>query len=275
MNVNPQRVAWLAAAESAIRELRDVEGVRIQGEGDEVREIHVVSSSHRPPKQIVRDIQSMLFTRFNRSIDHRVVSVAFTGRSPAHMAPRPVAPAGPRVIEPRDIEPMPAPLGLREAHGSAEPIEAAEDRIRFGSVNLYVSGPRAQVQVELRWKGLTHSGSATGWSSRDGSQRLVAAATLAAVQEFMTDDVGLALGDLEIVRMGRQEVVVVGLTLLAHRQEKLLVGSCAVEQDAQQAVALATLAALNRVVGGLRTKEPTEYVLRPSSTQEASGAKRT
>jgi len=47
-----------------------------------------------------------------------------------------------------------------------------------------------------------------------------------------------------------------------------------VEQDAQQAVALATLAGLNRVLGGLRTKEPTEYVLRPSSAQEASGAKR-
>ena len=46
---------------------------------------------------------------------------------------------------------------------------------------------------------------------------------------------------------------------------KRLVGCCTVEQDAQQAVALATLAALNRVVGGLRTKEPTEYVLRPTS----------
>jgi hypothetical protein len=28
---------------------------------------------------------------------------------------------------------------------------------------------------------------------------------------------------------------------------------------------LATLSALNRVVGGMRVKEPTEYVLRPSA----------
>ncbi len=48
-------------------------------------------------------------------------------------------------------------------------------------------------------------------------------------------------------------------------------GSTGLLSDTQQAVVLATLAALNRVVGGLRTREPTEYVLRPASTEE-SGA---
>ena len=258
MSIDLPRISWAAAAESAIRGLRDVEEVCVRGDADEIREIHVVSASHRPAKLIVRDVQSLLLTRFNRSIDYRVVSVAFTGRKAAAVAPRPI-----------------------ELHDSTrqqetpDPLDVSDDRIRFGSVNLYVSGPRAQVQVELRWKGLTHSGNSTGWSSRNGSHRLVAEATLAAVQEFMSDDIGLALGDVELVKLGRQDVAVVGLALLAHRQEKMLVGSCAVEQDAQQAVALATLAAVNRVVGGLRTKEPTEYVLRPSSAQEASGAKRT
>jgi hypothetical protein len=75
----------------------------------------------------------------------------------------------------------------------------------------------------------------------------------------------LSVNGLEFARVGGQEVALVGLLLLAHRHEKPLVGSCTVEHDAQQAVVLATLAALNRVVGGLRTKEPTEYVLRPTS----------
>jgi hypothetical protein len=61
--------------------------------------------------------------------------------------------------------------------------------------------------------------------------------------------------------------------LVAHREHKSLVGCCTVEQDVPQAVALATLAALNRVVGGLETREPTEYVLRPTSNQEASEAR--
>jgi hypothetical protein len=101
---------------------------------------------------------------------------------------------------------------------------------------------------------------------RGGAQRLVAAATVEAVQGFVMDDVGLGVHGVETVRLGRQRVMVVSISLLAHRQEKLLVGTCAVEQDQQQAVVLATLSALNRIVGQLRTREPTEYVLRPTST---------
>lgn len=249
------RVSWTNQAEVAIRALRDIEDVRIQSEGDAIREIHILTKSHRPAKQIVRDVQTLLLTRFDRTIDHRVVSVAFTG--PEAKAPKPP-----------DIRPSlpPDPVVV--------PV-TPEDRVRFGGVNLYVSGPRAQAQVELRWKGVPRMGSAAGWSTRDGAHRLIASATLAAVQEFLDDEVALGVSEIEFLRMGRSEVVVVGLSLLAHREEKMLVGSCAVDQDAQQAVVLATLAALNRVLGGLRTKEPTEYVLRPSSGQEKSGARRT
>jgi hypothetical protein len=73
--------------------------------------------------------------------------------------------------------------------------------------------------------------------------------------------------DVEFLRLGKKRAVVVSLSMLVGRQEKLLVGTCVVEQDLQQAVVCATLAALNRVVAGLRPKEPTEYVLRPTSAQ--------
>lgn len=258
MGSEGQRHPWVAGIEEALRGLRDVDDVRIQTDAEGIREIHVVSAAQRRAKQIVRDIQSVLQARFNRPVDHRVISVAFTSARPARPATPPLA------------EPPARPLELHELPAP----EPTEDRVRFGSVNLFIAGPRAQAQVELRWRGETHLGSAAGWSSRDAAFRLVATATLAAVQEIVQDDVGIGLENLEFVRMGRQEVVVVGLVLLSHRQEKLLVGSCPVEQDAQQAVALATLAGLNRVMGGLRTREATEYVLRPSSAREASGAKR-
>lgn len=264
MGSEDQRQSWTETAERALRALRDVDDVSIQSEGELIREIHVVSGSQRPAKQIVRDIQSVLQARFGRTIDHRVVSVAFTESRPPvpSVAPNVVAKAAPNVaplIPLRPDQQMP---------------DSGEDRVRFGSVNLYIAGPRAQAQVELRWRGETHLGSASGWSSRDAAFRLVATATLAALQEIVQDDVGIGLENLEFIRLGRQEIVVVGLVMLAHRQEKLLVGSCPVEQDAQQAVALATLAGLNRVMGGLHTREATEYVVRPSSAREASGAKR-
>ncbi|HKQ56935.1 MAG TPA: hypothetical protein VJY35_03615, partial [Candidatus Eisenbacteria bacterium] len=166
------------------------------------------------------------------------------------------------VAQPRVVAVHPEP----RADADAEFESAGTERIRFGSVNLFVSGPRTQAQVELRWKGLARMGGASGWSTRDGAHHLIAQATLAAVQEFLSGEVAFGSPDVDFIRMGRRRVAIVALPLLAHRQERTLVGSCAVEQDVPQAVVLATLAGLNRIVGGLPTRVPTEYVLRPTST---------
>lgn len=237
-------ITLASQVEAAIRQLREIEGVSVQADGNTIREVHILTSSERPAKNIVRDVQTVLKTRLGLSIDHRVVSVALaqpaeSGRSPASET----------VAEPDAAADMPTP----------------GERIRFESVNLFVSGPRTQAQVELRWKGLPRVGNASGWSTRDESHRLVAQATAGAVQEFLADPVALSVLGVEFVELGRRRAVVVMLSMLAHRQEKLLTGSCLVEQDTPQAVVLATLSAVNRVMGGLRVKEPTEYVLRPAA----------
>jgi hypothetical protein len=215
----------------------------------------------------VRDVQTVLLTRFHRTIDYRVVSVAFTKAAPgAAVAP---AEAG-EAFETAESAAAPAPAAAQRARPAPGPEpefeRAGGERMRFGSVNLFVSGPRTQAQVELRWKGLARMGGASGWSTRDGAHRLIAQATLAGVQEFLDGEIAFGHPEVEFVRMGRRRVALVALSLLAHRQEKILVGSCSVEQDVQQAVVLATLAALNRIIGGLPTRVPTEYVLRPTST---------
>lgn len=235
-------------AEAAIRRLRDVEGVSVRAEGDDILEIHVLTSSARPPKNIVRDVQTVLRTGLGVGIDHRVVSVARAqgdGEAPARE---------PRSAREPDLD-----------DGAEAPPPRAGERIRFEGVNLFVSGPRTQAQVELRWLGLPRIGSAAGWSARDEAHRLVAQAAAAAVQEFLADPIALNVQGVEFETFGRHRVAVVAVSIVAHRQEKLLTGSCRIEQDTPQAVALATLDALNRVVGGLRVKEPTEYVLRPAS----------
>ena len=238
------RVSWTTDAESGIRGLPDVEDARILVEGGEVREIHVISGSRKPAKLIVKDVVGLMWTRFNRRIDHRVVGVV-------------------RVRPRANGKPAPEAEPAAEA---APPAGEEARRVRFGSVNLYMDGARAQAQVELRWKGVLRMGSASGWCSREGASRLVAAATLAALQEFLDDDVALGVEAVDVVRIGGHEVAIVGLALLTHRQEKILTGCCTVGRDLPQAVVLATLSALNRVIGGLRTREPIEYVLRPAST---------
>lgn len=281
MAVDTSGASWSERAETALRELRDVDGVSIQADGERVSEVHIETRSRRPAKQIVRDVQTILRTRFNRQIDHRVVSVAYTEAPEPGAAPEPTRAAPPaepaREAPPGAPAPAVAPVAFEGARAAAPPAPqsaAAEDRVRFDSVNLYVSGPRVQALVELRWKGLTRSGSASALATRDAADALIAAATVAAIQEFLEDEIGLGQPEVADLRIGRQAVKIAAVPLVAHRMEKTLVGSCTVEQDAQQAVVLATLAALNRVIGGMRTREPVDYVLRPASAQEASGAKR-
>jgi len=236
-------------AETAIRRLRDVEGVSVRVDGADLLEIHVVSSSDRSPKQIVRDVQAVLRTDLGMSIDHRIVSVALA-RAPGAASAVAAPPAPARASAPaRAPEPIPP-----------EPVR--DDRIRYENANLIVNGQKTQAQVELRWKGLPRIGNASGWSSRDDAHRLVAQATALAVQEFLSDPIALNVRDVSFVETGGHRVAVVVITLLAHRHEKVLCGSCSLERDSTQAVVLATLSALNRLVAGLRVKEPTEYVLR-------------
>ena len=215
----------------------------VQLQGEEISEIHVLARSTRTPKHIARDVQTALHTQLGVQIDHRKVSIALTAPTPEDLAtgPEPAAPP------------------------AREPDTAVDSRIRFESVNLFVSGARTQAQVELRWQGLPRMGSASGWSTRDEAHRLIAMATAAAVQEFLADPIAFHVGGVEVVGMTRHSVVVVSLSLLAHRQEKVLTGSCTVGQDTPQAVVLATLAAMNRVVAGLRIKEPVEYILKQQS----------
>lgn len=243
-------------AEAAIRRLRDVDGVSVHSEADEVLEVHVVSSSQRSPKQIVRDVQAVLRTDLGLAIDHRIVSVALARPEESHVPDRKSAP-------PRDREREPVPAPRPEAEPA--PAPSREDRIRYENANLIVHGQRTQAQVELRWKGLPRVGNASGFSARDDAHRLLALATTLAVQEFVADPIALNVRDVSFVETGGHKVVVVVLSLLAHRHERVLTGSCTVAQDTSQAVVLATLDALNRLVAGLRVKEPTEYVLRAES----------
>jgi hypothetical protein len=261
---------WVADAEAILKQMRDIEHAAIATEGDEIREVHVVARTTRRPKQIVRDVESALSAFLRRSIDHRVISVVLVegpparARSPELMAPPPPPPPAP------EPPPRERAAGARES-ATANPSRALsppgpDERVRFVSANLIVSGLRTQAQVELSWQGVTRLGSATGVSLRANAERLTAQAALQALQPFLGEQRALALDDVAILRAGRQDVVVVTVKLLEQRRERSLTGSCTLEQDVPQSVVYATLSALNRILGAVGTREPIEYELRPAST---------
>lgn len=269
---------WVAEAERILARLRDVQAASITTDGDQIREVHIVAVSTRAPKQIVRDVETALKAFLKRSIDHRMISVALQAPDPPEAATpeatvfRPAAaPAvAPAAAPAASVAPaaVPKPVAVSATSAvSSAPVSGASEtaRVRFVNANLFVSGLRTQAEVELSWQGTTRVGNATGASARDNAHRLLASATLSALAPFLGTDVTLSAHDVEIVRMGRQDTVVVAVKLLAQRSEKTLVGACTVEQDLTQSVVYATLAAVNRVLGGLRVAEPVEYELRPTS----------
>lgn len=60
-----------------MRSIRGVAGCRaVMDAAGHLAELHVVSTGERPPKLIIRDIQSLLLVRLNLTVPHRKVSVA-------------------------------------------------------------------------------------------------------------------------------------------------------------------------------------------------------
>lgn len=60
--------------EEGLKKIPGVSGIKVVGD-DEPREIHVIATPERSPKQLVRDIQSMAAAGFGLEIDHRIVSI--------------------------------------------------------------------------------------------------------------------------------------------------------------------------------------------------------
>src|SRR5512137_1816534 len=61
--------------ESAINKIRGVYAAQVVIGDDNVEEIHVIASPLRKPKQVVRDIESMLLVNFGVRVDYRRISL--------------------------------------------------------------------------------------------------------------------------------------------------------------------------------------------------------
>ena len=243
----------LEEIERTLMQLKGVEAARVCAEGDHITEVHVVATEGSRPKNIARDVRSYMVAALGIDVPHQKISVAVPGRESG----APVAEDGPLTA------------GLRGGPGAAaaqpdlgdEPVIEEEPlsggRIRFRSVNLLVEGVRSEVQVVLEVSGRTLHGTAEGAPASLGTERLIAAATLQAVERLVRDDVRLLPGDLTFTRCGHGEAVVVEIVVVHPRSEQRLVGACRVQQDRHRCVVFAVLDGLNRM---LETLVPQEWV---------------
>jgi hypothetical protein len=184
--------------------------------GDQApKEIHIVASSERPAKQIVRDVQSLTSARFGLSIDHRIVSVVQLGQNQ-----------------------------LRSADAdSGEDQRPLIDQVVFAS-----KGNTGWVKVTLQWPNgeLTEGAEAAG-VTRESRARGAAMAVRRALDSWLAkNNAALDVEDVIMQALGTSESVTIRLVIHEESGSTALVGSALVYDDIATAAVHATLHALNR-----------------------------
>ena len=229
-----------------------------------ILEIHVVADTARSAKMVARDVESILVAKIGLSIDHRKISVAqVEGKETAEAGPTSQAEAKPASqAEAKPAKRVEAPAGLY--------LAPEDKRIEFVGVSLAQSNLVAQARVELSRDGVGTVAEATGADSTDSVLRIVAEATMEAVQRYFENGGLFTVTAVEQMTVGGKPIVVVVVAHVYERSERTLVGACPTSGDVPRAVALATLDAVNRFLRRLEPKEPTEYEIGPASEMDTT-----
>ena len=207
--------------ENALCSIGEIKAARVVATPDgNIIEIHVLALPSKSPKQLVRDIESTIMASYGIAVDHKKISIAQLA-----------------------AESLPSASDKRPEAGRAV----------LRSINANVSGIEASVQVTLELGGEVYVGEAGGPASQTGRQRLIALATLNAVQQYLEGTYTFALEDVDILQLGREKVAVACVVLVTPLGEQSFAGSALVRQNEKDSIVRATLDAINRRMGFLTT----------------------
>lgn len=202
----------ITSLQDKIRRIEGIEAARVVGPNGHIEEIHVLARNTKPPKQLVRDIQSLAHALFDIEIDRRVVSVV--------------------QLADTDLE-----GGIRPA---------------LVDVSETIDGATADVTVTMRWEDSLLIGRASGAAAHSTRPRLVAEATLAALRQSIRKGTALGVSSMDVPTLGTRQVAIAQIVLVTKGSEKLLIGAALVEDDETRAIVRAVLDALNRLLGDLK-----------------------
>src|SRR3954453_2234747 len=141
------------------------------------KELHILASAEKSPKQIARDVQSVAMATFGMEIDHRIISVVQLDRG--HM------------------EPVLAPVG--------------QARVSIGAISSEQRGMRNHARVTLRQGDDEAAGVAEGSIAESSRNRAVAQATLEALRHLVPAAETADVETAACVQLGTREVAVVTL----------------------------------------------------------------
>jgi hypothetical protein len=177
-----------------------------------VDEVHVLTTTERSPKQVVRDVQTYLLTRHGVSTDHRVISVAQIDDDPISAAT----------------------IGDR--------------RVSIATVESTQDGLQLQIKVTVRDGTQLIDGESQGPASPAGRRRATARATLEAIRPLLPADQVVELEGAEVTDVLGRELAICLVHFHTPRGETTNCGSAMIRGDEADAVARALLDAVNRAI---------------------------
>lgn len=205
-----------ATLESSLRQVKGVYACRVVMDApNEIGEIHVVGAPDRKPKQIVRDIESLLFAKFGLRVNYRKISLAQMQEEKAFSA-----------------------LGSRPRLLGAE---CASE----GHANV--------VRVRLADNGNVFEGVARQPKDDTNAGRAASLATLDALNKMVNKSGLFTLDALEVMPMASREIVIVMVTFAFAAGEEHLIGTSFYRGDMVESAVRATLDSVNRRLSLIRS----------------------
>ena len=202
----------LDEVESALSRIPSVTAARIvTNPNGRIAEVHVLARRDRAPKQLVRDVQSVVLASFGMELDYRTVSVV-------------------QLDDP-----------LIEGDQSSR-----QPRVALVRLNSEVRGHSTEIRVHVSAGDQEHIGNVSGPAS--SGMRLVARAVVQAVSALVGDS-ALDVDFADILAAGEYSVAVAVLRLATNKGDQVVSGSAVVRKDSNDAMARASLSALNRLLG--------------------------
>lgn len=198
--------------EHTLCQIAEIEAVRVVSDSNnQIQELHVLASDKKGPRQIVRDIESLLMARFGIAIDHKKISIAQINNG-----------------------------------SEAEPKKPSIGRLKISNIAVDVKDYEAAVEVTLAQGDALSSGTAKGPASQNGRLRLAAVATLEAAAKCVSSNSNLALEHVSIMPISSGKIAVACISVITRAGENRYAGSAMVKADECDSVVKATLAAINR-----------------------------
>ena len=214
--------------------------VRPDDDGHQLREIHVLSDGALAPKQIVRNIETLLKTAFDLTIDHRIVSIAVLKQG-----------AG---VEEQAAREAPAPEAQPERRVRKAPAGPAS-RVVFHKLQVVQDALKCTAHVELKLGDVIFEGTHRDTDTPEARVYAAARAVIEALEYLTEKQMAFYLAGLEQMRVYEDRLLVVLVEARRGRQRMRMVGTAAVKDDTHEAAVRAVLDAVNRFI--TRPVEPT------------------